>query len=91
MIRLFKILGFTMTGIVIVFLFNYLLLEALIIPDPCYYHSHDTTKLFDLFYELTASEGFHPTPTMFNLVITLVIGAVTGLVIGLLLMNKGQK
>ena len=92
MMRLFKILGFTLTGIVIVFLFNYLFLERLIIPDPCYcyYHSHDTTKLFDLFYELTSSEGYHPTPTKLNLILTVIIGAMTGLLIGQKLIIKKQ-
>jgi len=88
MIRLLKISGFSLISIVVIFIFNYLLLERLIIPDPCYYHSHDATKIFDLFYELTASEGYHPTPTKFNLIITLITGAMSGLLFGLKLTNK---
>ena len=91
MIRFLKISGISLIGIIVVFLFNYLLLERLIIPDPCYFHSHDTTKVFDLFYELTASEGYHPTPTRFNLILTLIIGAMTGILIGLKTTDKKQK
>lgn len=89
--RFLKIPGFSLIGIIIAFLFNYLLLERLIIPNPCYYHSHNTTKVFDLFYKLTASEGYHPTPTIFNLTITLITGALTGLLFGLKFTNKKQK
>jgi len=91
MIRLLKISGFTLMMIVGVFLFNYLFLERLIIPDPCYYHSHETTMLFDLFYELTASEGYHPTPTIFNLILTLIIGTVAGVFLGLKLSDRKPK
>lgn len=88
MIRLIKISGFTIIGIIVIFLFNYLLLERIIIPDPCYYHSHETTKVFDLFYEFTSSEGYHPTPTKLNLILTLITGAMAGLLFGLKLTKK---
>jgi hypothetical protein len=38
-----------LVGIILLGLFNYGLLDALLIPDPCYYHSHDTNWLFDIF------------------------------------------
>ena len=78
-----KLIGFTALGIITFFVFNYLVLERIIIPDPCYYHSHDTTKFFDLFYEITAGEGYHPTPTNLNKILTLTTGAITGLTFGL--------
>jgi hypothetical protein len=47
-----------------------------LIPDPCYYHFHNTTWLFDLFYE-SKSDG-HPFPTIFNFIFTIVAGAIAG-------------
>lgn len=70
-------------GIVLAFFFNYFILDKILIPDPCYYHSHDTNKLFDIFYNLPASEGYHPFPTKFNFVFTTIIGAILGLTISI--------
>ncbi|MBP8994446.1 MAG: hypothetical protein KBG30_11650 [Bacteroidales bacterium] len=81
--RILTIIGFCVLGLVVTFVLNFFILERLIIPDPCYYHSHDTNKIFDLFYELTAGEGFHPTPTILNLVLTLTAGIIVGLVLGI--------
>ncbi len=81
--KILIIFGFTILGIFLLFVFNFLILERVIIPDPCYYHSHDTNKVFDLFYELTAQEGYHPTPTRLNVVLTLTTGAIIGLVFGI--------
>lgn len=92
--KILKVIGFATLGAIMFFVFNYLVLERIIIPDPCYYHSHDTTKIFDLFYELTASEGYHPTPTYLNLILTLTAGTATGLIWGLKKKvndNNGEK
>ena len=69
-------------GLTITFIANYFFLENIIIPDPCYYHSRDTTKLFDLFYSMTAVNGDHPFPTIFNLIFTLTIGGLAGFLFG---------
>jgi hypothetical protein len=89
-VRILKITAFTTLGLVLMYALNYFLLERLIIPDPCYYHSHDTNKVFDLFYELTAQEGYHPTPTKLNLILTLTIGALIGLILGIKQTKKSQ-
>jgi hypothetical protein len=81
--RILKIIGFCILGLVVTFVLNFFILERLIIPDPCYYHSHDANNFFDLFYEFTAVEGFHPTPTILNLVLTLTTGSIVGLVFGI--------
>lgn len=81
--RILKIIGFCILGLVVTFVLNFFILERLIISDPCYYHSHETNKIFDLYCELTAVEGFHPTPTILNLVLTLTTGIVVGLVLGI--------
>jgi ABC-type antimicrobial peptide transport system permease subunit len=72
-----------LAGIVLAFVFNFLILEKILIPDPCYYHTHDANKVFDLFYELTSAEGYHPFPTKFNFIFTAIIGAVFGLMFSL--------
>lgn len=59
-------------------LLNYLLLDKVIIPDPCYYHGHDTTWLFDLFYDITSADGYHPFPSVFNFIFTISAGGVIG-------------
>ena len=56
------------------FLFNVLLIERLIITDICYYHSHLTTFIFDIFYSFPSSEGGHPTTSNFSIILSLVIG-----------------
>ena len=73
----------TFTGALLIFLFNASILDKILIPDPCYYHNHGfkTTKVFDLFYEFTSSEGYHPTPTLFNIIFTLIIGGLLGFTI----------
>jgi hypothetical protein len=58
-----------------------LVIEELIIPDPCYYHERETSKIFDLFYELLSVNGGHPTPTILNYLVTIATGGLLGLVI----------
>ncbi|MFT3902915.1 MAG: hypothetical protein QM727_07055 [Niabella sp.] len=76
------IISYTLIGLTLAFIANYFLIENIIISDPCYYHSRDTTKLFDLFYSITAANGGHPFPTIFNLIFTLTIGGVAGFLFG---------
>lgn len=60
-----RLLFLAITGIVTGLILQ-ITMEAVLIPDPCYYHARDTTKLFQLFYKLESSEGYHPTPTLLN-------------------------
>lgn len=77
-------------GIVLAFVFNFLILDKILIPDPCYYHTHDTNKVFDMFYELTSGDGYHPFPTKFNFIFTATIGAILGLTISIYKLKKGD-
>lgn len=52
---------YSILGIIPVYILN-LIIEGIIIPDPCYYHARDTTKLFDLFYKMESSEGYPRLP-----------------------------
>ncbi|HRE75560.1 MAG TPA: hypothetical protein PK637_10535 [Flavobacteriales bacterium] len=77
-----------MAGIIFAFVFNYGIIEKILIPNPCYYHTHETNKVFDLFYGLHASEGFHPFPTLLNFTITGALGAVLGAALPICCLNK---
>ncbi len=60
-------------GLITAFVLHFMV-EGILIPDPCVYHGKDTTKVFDLFYEMTSDEGYHPSPTTFNHVLTIILG-----------------
>ena len=70
---------FVFIGVVLTIPLNYLVVQNIIIPDPCDYHNADTSKLFQLFYEQTSANGDHPEPTLFNFVLTLIIGGLLGI------------
>lgn len=40
---------------------NYILLP-IFIPDPCYYHIHETTPMIELLFDFSPGNGFHPSP-----------------------------
>jgi hypothetical protein len=92
-----KILNFavitlsTFIGMVLTYCINFYLLENVIIPDPCYYHSHDTNVIFDIFYELPAWNGDHPVPTIFNMTFTIAIGAILGGIISTKALKRKDK
>jgi len=82
-----------LAGAVLAFVFNFLILDKILIPDPCYYHTHDTNKVFDIFYELTSGDGYHPFPTKFNFIFTATIGVIFGLTFSIYKLKKrdGRK
>ena len=84
-------IGAAMAGSIGSLLFNYGILIHIIIPDPCYYHSHDTSAAFDLFYVMTAEDGYHPPPSLFNLLFTIISGAVIGSCVYLYFSGKLNK
>lgn len=69
---------YTILGAIAAFIFNFFFLELFIIPDICYYHSHETNFIFDIFYSLPGWNGFHPVPTKYNFIITILIGGYIG-------------
>ncbi len=80
-----------LAGVVLTYVFNFFILDKVLIPDPCYYHTHNTNKIFDVFYELTAAEGYHPSPTTFNFILTMTIGAILGLTFSIYILKKRDK
>ena len=69
---------FTIAGAILTFIANYFFIEQLTIPDPCKYHSAETSVFFDLFYDLPSVDGGHPFPTIFNLLLTITLGGLIG-------------
>jgi hypothetical protein len=78
------------TGSFLAVMLNYFVIDSLLIPDPCYYHNHgfETSKLFDVFYNFPGSEGYHPTPTLFNTIFTFAFGAFVGLVLSFYIIKR---
>ena len=73
-LRVVSILGCLVFGIATVWMLNYGIIESIIIPDPCAYHSEESSVLFDMFYTVTSDEGYHPYPTLLNFALTLTLG-----------------
>ena len=65
-------------GVLTLGFLNYCIVEPLIVRDPCDYHGKETNGFFNLFYKMESSDGFHPAPTHFNLIVTLTLGLITG-------------
>ena len=79
-IRITGFLFCCLVGLVTTFVLGFMI-EGIIIPDPCEYHSKETTWLFDLFYKMISDEGYHPSPTTFNYVVTISLGIALGIFI----------
>lgn len=78
-----KISGFLFClflGLLTAFVLHFMI-EGILIPDPCVYHGEKTSKIFDLFYKMTSDEGYHPSPTTFNYVLTIALGLLLGIFI----------
>jgi hypothetical protein len=73
---------FVLAGMAFTFFANYTVIDKIIVPDPCYYHTHDTTKLFNLFYTTYSGDNGHPFPTVFNYIFTLAVGGVASYLLG---------
>ena len=55
-------------------LLNYGVIEPMLVPDECYYHSHEPNAMMNLFYSYSSASGGHPEPNLFNFVFTLIVG-----------------
>jgi len=72
-----KILGisFIAAGALVMIYLNYTLIYDLIIPDPCYYHTHDMNFIMKIFYTTDSAANGHPEPNMVNVLLSGVAGA----------------
>lgn len=56
-------------------LVSLLIVWPILIPDDCYYHTHDKNLLIFLLYNFPSSEGGHSVPSVFNFLIFGLSGA----------------
>ena len=66
-------------GVITMAFLNFCILDSIIIPDPCAYHSKETGSIFNLFYKMESGDGYHPSPSTFNFMLTVVAGIALGL------------
>jgi hypothetical protein len=78
-------------GAILALFLNFGVIDRIVVPDPCYYHSHDTNWLFDLFYNITSAEGGHPSPSVFNFIFTITAGAAAGIAFSGFLRRKSKR
>ncbi len=64
-------------AILLLFL-NFTVIDKLIIPDPCYYHTNEMNPILKLFYTATSASGGHPEQNIFNLIFTILVGGLIG-------------
>ena len=78
------ILTLTIVGlsIVIVMFINFSIIYKIQIPDPCAYDvdAIKTSKLFDLFYEISSNTGYNAEPSKFNVYFTIIVGLCLGII-----------
>jgi hypothetical protein len=71
---------FLLAGIAAAFILNFIILENILIPDPCEFHGEETSFLFNLFYDTPGFNGGHPWPTNFYIILTIIMGGLLGYV-----------
>lgn len=80
--RMLLFLFAMLLGIIFSFIINLLIIDKLVIGDPCRFHNKDieTGKVFDFFYVMNSSTGFHPEPSINYFMLLLIAGIVIGIV-----------
>ncbi len=68
-------------GVIAMWIFNFGIIDS-IFMDPCYYHIHEPNPFILIFYGYSAAEGYHLSPNLFNLILTIVLGVGVGLWMG---------
>ncbi|RXP47716.1 hypothetical protein EC396_12280 [Lutibacter sp. HS1-25] len=69
---------FISIGGIVVVLISFTLIYSLLIPDACYYHTHEMNSLMSFFYSAGPASNGHPEPNILNLILSLSIGGVIG-------------
>ena len=67
-------------GILVTFFVNFSILTSVIIGDERAYYDKDfkTSKFFDVFYTISSDTGYHPEPSYFNFILTILTGIFIG-------------
>jgi hypothetical protein len=81
-----------LTGIIVSFLVNFLIIDSLLIPDICKYHAVEPNWFINLLFTFESADGGHPFPSLIHLIINLILGILLGLFIYKnIKRNKTQK
>ncbi|GAA0744622.1 hypothetical protein [Gaetbulibacter jejuensis] len=59
-------------------LISFTLLYDLLIPDICYYHTHEMNSFLNLFYSAGPASNGHPEPNILNFILSLSVGGIIG-------------
>ncbi len=87
----YKKASIVFVGIIFTFSTRFILFGVLI-PDECAYHNgKESGLIINLFYELTASNGYHPAPNLLNNIVTFSLGTILGFYFSFLLALKNKK
>ena len=62
-------------------IFSFTVLYYLLIPDLCYYHSHEMNYIMSLFFTAYPGSNGHPEPNFINFIVSFLIGSYVGFVI----------
>ena len=73
---LFIIIGGFITSI-----FSFTILYDLLIPDICYYHSHEMNFIMSLFFSASSASNGHPEPNLTNFIVSFLTGSLIGFMI----------
>jgi len=65
-------------GGIIMFIISFTLIYDLMIPDVCYYHTHEMNSFMSLFYSAGPADNGHPAPNFTNFLVSFVLGGIIG-------------
>jgi hypothetical protein len=65
-------------GAILMVVLSFTLLYKLLIPDVCYYHTHEMNSFMSLFYSAGPADNGHPSPNFTNFLVSFVLGGIIG-------------
>ena len=68
-------------GAILMVVLSFTLLYKLLIPDVCYYHTHEMNSFMSLFYSSGPADNGHPAPNFTNFLVSFVFGGIIGYVL----------
>ena len=72
---------FIIIGGIVFHVFCFTWLYDFLIPDPCYYHSHEMNYIMSLFFTAYPGSNGHPEPNLTNFIVSFLVGGLIGFVI----------
>ncbi|PWI28842.1 hypothetical protein DI383_14640 [Flavobacteriaceae bacterium LYZ1037] len=82
---------FILAVAILMCLISFTLIYDLLIPDICYYHLNEMNSFMNLFYSAGPADNGHPSPSLLNFIISLIIGGILGYGIYKFLTNKNKR